>query len=246
MENILKKLDLEEILEKEMDLWCQTSQTSQTSTIILSNTNTDEVNTAHVLSKISNNLLTNKISETIQNIRIKKQKDFYMSQMPKEKAKKHKKNSSRANQVFTNSPEQDDIKSMSDEGTNDVDIFINSSKKRINSISLKSTSPESLLIPGPSSSSSKQSLMSSESSSDIFNNYEKKKNYNLHPCSKLNTINSARSKLSAFRYTKKSTSSANNLNESNISQSSSINKPPDLSHMFSIGDDDDLSYLDID
>ena len=80
MEIILKKLGLDDILEKEMKLWSNTSLINLSDT---TDTSIDNVSTLNGLSNSSNSSLTNKISETIQNIKIKKQKDFYKSQMHK-------------------------------------------------------------------------------------------------------------------------------------------------------------------
>jgi len=220
VETILKKLDLEDILKKEMDVWCQTS------VINSFNTSVDEISISNLLSKKSDNLLTNKISETIQNIKIKKQKDFYLSQMPKKEIKTSKPISSKITKMCDNLPKQNDIEVKLNLNCNEEDIFVNSSKKNS---SLKSSAP---ILPGPLSKISNDLCI--KANSDVS-----------HP--PLDTGQLARLKLSAFKYNKKLTSNSRDGQiESNTTKFSPIQKQPDLSNIFSTGDEDDLSYLDID
>lgn len=229
METILKKLDLEDILEKEMDIWCQASG------INLSDTSLNEINISNTPTKISENLLTNKISETIQNIKIKKQKDFYVSQMPQKEKKKSKRTYSKIEKESASSFKQDDMEVVFDDEDSEEDIFVNSSKKMVENNTSK-----------PSTSSVKSSILTEDS--DYSNDVYIKEN-NLTPRTPLHTSldtgQLARLKLNAFRYNKKS----NELNsiqvESNTSNSLPIQKPSNVSNIFSMGDEDDLSYLEI-
>lgn len=228
METILKKLDLEDILEKEMNILCQTSM------INLSDTNVNEINMSNIPTKVSDNLITNKISETIQNIKIKKQKDFYVSQMPQKEFKKSKRTYSIKKKECASSSKQDDLEVAFDEDSEE-DIFVSPSKKMVNNITSKP------------STSSITSLTQPEMT-DYSNDAYIKENYHtphtpLH--TSLNTGQLAKLKLSAFRYSKKS----NNLNsvqvQSNAPESPPIQKPLNVSNIFSTGDEDDLSYLEI-
>jgi len=224
VETILKKLDLEDILEKEMDVWCQTS------VINSFNTSVDETSTSNLLSKKSDNLLTNKISETIQNIKIKKQKDLYLSQMPKKEIKTPKPISSKITKICDNLPKQNDIEVELNVNCNEENIFVNNSKKNS---SLKSsalnTSP---ILPEPLSKMSNDLCI-------------KANNAVSHP--PLDTGQLARLKLNAFKYNKKLTNSLKNEQiESNTTKFSPTQKQLELSNIFSTGDEDDLSYLDID
>lgn len=230
METILKKLDLEYILEKEMNMWYQTSA------INLSNASIDEISTSNVLPKMSNNNLTNKISETIQNIKIKKQKDLYVSQIPNKEIKKPTTNSSKVTKICDKVLKQNDIEEVLNVESNEKDIFVNRSKKNINNISFKSLT------------SMKPSLTSS--SSDISNGSSIKENNDvLHKPSHtpIDIGQLARLKLNAFKCNKKSKSSSNSGQvEKNTDKLSSIKKQPNFSNIFSTEDEDDLSYLDID
>lgn len=222
METILKKLDLEDILEKEMDMWYQTSAINSL------NTSIDEISTSNLPSEKYNNLLTNKISKTLQNIKTKKQKDFFVSQMPKKKIKKPI--VSKVKKICDNLPEQNDIEVMLNVNSNEVNNFVDNSKKNlsINSSTLI-TSP---ILPGPSS----------ETSNDLC--LKVNSNVSRTP---LDTQQMARLKLSAFKYNKKLTSnSKNDQNKSNTTEPSPTQKQPGLSNIFSTGDEDDLSYLDTD
>jgi hypothetical protein len=82
VKKILKKLDLEDILEKEINLWSQKSKINSTNTII------DDLKMSDVQSKNLNNILTSKISETIQNIKIKKTKRLLYISNSQERNKK--------------------------------------------------------------------------------------------------------------------------------------------------------------
>lgn len=229
MEAILKKLDLEDILEKEMDIWCQASG------INLSDTSLNEINMSNITTKISENLLTNKISETIQNIKIKKQKDFYVSQMPEKEIKKSKRTYSKIEKECASSFKQDDMKVVFDEEDSEEDIFVNSSKKLVENSSSK-----------PSTSSITSSTLPEVS--DYSNDaYIKENNHTPRTPShtSLDTGQLARLKLSAFRYNKKSNESNSGQIESNISNSTPIQKPSSVSNIFSMEDEDDLSYLEI-
>lgn len=222
MEKILKKLDLDDILNKEMNFWCQKS------TISLSDTNIDEINPSNTVSKISDNLLTNKISETIQNIRIKKQKDFYISQVVKKDKKQKQKFSPKASKVYTKLIKHNNTGQLCDDGSDNEEIFVSSLEKK-NNIFLKSTPPSS--------------------SSIIFNNCPNKRKC-VDLCtpsnSTLNTRNLARSKLNTFKYTKNSTIPNTSLDKSSILKSPQIQKRSCLSKNFLMEDEDDLSCLDID
>lgn len=225
----MKKLDLEDILEKEMDIWCQTSE------INLSETSPNEINMSNIPTKISDNLLTNKISETIQNIKIKKQKDFYVSQMPQKEIKKSKRTYSKIEKECASSSKQDDMEVVFDEEDSEEDIFVISSKKVDYNISSK-----------PSTSSITSSTLPEVS--DYSNDAYIKEN-NHTPCTPLHTSldtgQLARLKLSAFRYNQKSNKLNNVQVELNTSKSPPIQKPLNVSNIFSMGDEDDLSYLEI-
>lgn len=231
METILKKLGLDDILEKEMELWCNTSL------IDLSDTTGSSIDdsTLNVFSKSSNNSLTNKISETIQNIKIKKQKDLYKSQMHKKEIIKP--TSSKVKKILANPPKNS--QNMIDEDSKDEDIFVNSSSKNITNITIKSsTLPITTVTP-------------LEMSTSIFNSpcSKRKIDSSQTPSStKLDTRQLARLKLSAYRCNKKPTSSISGQEQSNTLKSPTIQNEPssDLSNIFSLGDEDDLSYLDID
>lgn len=236
METILKKLGLEDILEKELELWCNTSL------IHLSDTNDasiDDVSTLNVLSKSSDISLTNKISETIQNIKIKKQKDFYKSQMHKKELIKPL-TSSKVKIICANSPKQD-LQVIIDEDSNDKDIFVDTTRVKITNVSIKPSSlPITVLTPpGTSTNISNSSCL-------------KRKNDILQTPSntKLDSGQLARLKLSAFRCNKTpiSSNSGQEQSQSNTLELTSIQneQPNDLSNIFSVGDEDDLSYLDID
>ncbi|XP_022174206.1 DNA helicase MCM9-like [Myzus persicae] len=232
-ETILKKLGLDDILEKEMELWCNTSLIHLSD---ITDTSIDDVSTLNVLSKSSNNRLTNKISETIQNIKIKKQKDFYKSQMHKKEIIKPT-TSSKIKKICANSPNSPkNSQVMIDEDSNDGDIFVNSTSKKITDISIKS-STFPITPPSPSTT--------------IFNSpcLKRKNDTSQTPSSsKLDTGQLARLKLSAYRCNKKPTSSNSGQEQSNVLKSPTIQNEPssNLSNIFSLGDEDDLSYLDID
>lgn len=224
MKTILKKLDLEDILEKEMELWYQISPINSPSI--------NEISTYNLFSNTSTNLLSNKISETIQNIKIKKQNDFYKSQMPKKETKITKKYNSNSMKICIDLPKQDDMEIVFDEDSNEEDIFVKNSKKK--------NSLKSLIAPIISTQS--------ESSLDISNISCVKKEINTSHSSleiSMDTAQLARLKLNAFKYKKKSISSNNKQIESKVSKSPPIQKQQDLSNIFSIGDEDDLSYLDV-
>lgn len=228
MEIILKKLDLEDILEKEMDLWCHTSK------INTPDTSADEVSLLNEVSNVADNLLTNKISETLQNIKIKKQKNFYVSQVFKKDIKKTKINSSKEKNMCSNSLKQNNIETVLDEMSNEEDtIFVKSSKKKMSNISQSLTLETTILTsPGPSSHNS-----------NSFCNKEKS------PASRTPLVDTgklARMKLSAFKCTKKSTNVNSEQIVSNISELSPTQKQSPLSNIFLLGDEDDLSYLDMD
>ncbi|XP_025201501.1 DNA helicase MCM9-like [Melanaphis sacchari] len=234
MERILKKLGLDDILEKEMNLWCNTSSVHLSDT---TNTSIDDVNKQNILSKNSDNSLTNKITETIQNIKIKKQKDFFKSQMHKKELIKPL--TSKIKTKCVNAPKQD-TQFIIDENSNDEDIFVNSTSKNITNISTNSSTLPITAVtsPGPSTNISNNSCL-------------KRKNYISQTLSstKLDTGQLARMKLSVYRYHKKPTSSNNNQEEQpNILKSPTIQNDPssNLSNIFSLEDEDDLSYLDID
>lgn len=225
MEAILKRLDLLDILEKEMDLWYRTTMLN------LSDTNTDDISLSNVPSKPSDNL-TNKISETIQNIKIKKQNDFYKSQILKEEIKKSKNNSSKIKKSSSaNSPKQNNLQIEFSVNSDEEDIFVNNSRKRMNNISLKPLTP-------PSTSSTQLSLDIDRGSS-----IKKKKCAPKHTQS--NTGQLARQKLSAFKFSKKLTSNKNNVQVKSNIKSPSTQKQSDSTNIFSAEDEDDLSYLDI-
>lgn len=216
METILKKLDLEDILKKELDLWCQTSD------ICSFNASIDEISASNSYQKKSDNLLTNKISETIQNIKMKKQKDFYTSQMPK----KTKPISSKIKKICDELPKKNDIDVELIVNSNEENIFVNDSKKKSSTLI---TSP---MLPSLSSKMSNDSCIKTGS--------------NVSP-TQLDVGQLAKLKLSAFKYSKKSTSNSKNIPiESNITKPLLTQKRPDLLNIFSTGDEDDLSYLDID
>lgn len=230
VEAILKKLDLEDILEKEMDLWNQTSEINS------SNTNIDKLNTSNVQSKISDNLITSKISETIQNIRIKKQKDFYASQMQRIEIKKPKIVSSKTKKEFPELSQQDCMEVVINEDSNEEDIFVNKSRKRGNvSLTLSTSSSMSFTSPSPSLNNSNSTCINEKNSDSHSPSL---------PAS--DTRQLAKMKLSAFRFNKNVSSS----NSGGVESNTSILPPPhnklDLSNIFSTGEEDDLSYLDID
>jgi len=233
VERILKKLGLDDILEKEMNLWCNTSVVHLSDT---TNTSLDDISKQNVLSKNSDNSLTNKITETIQNIKIKKQEDFYKSQMPKKEIIKPI--TSKNKRICVNSPKQD-TQVIIDEDSNDEDIFVSSTSKKITNVSIKSSTLPITAVTPP------------ETSTNIFNNSCLKRKNNSSqtpPSTKLDTGQLARLKLSAYRCNKKPNSSNNNQEQSNILKSPTIQSDlsSDLSNIFSLGDEDDLSYLDID
>lgn len=226
MKAILKKLDLKDILEKEMDLWCQTPK------IYTPDTSSDDVSILNGFSNVTDNLLTNKISETLQNIKIKKQKNFYVSQVSKNDIKKTKINSTKEKNVCSYSLKHNDIEIMLDNVSNEEDRFIKTSKKKINNISKLSTLATTVSkSPGPSSNNSNSFCVQEKI---------------LASPTTLDTGKLARMKLSAFRCTNKSTSSNSSQVLSNVSELLPIEKKPTLSNIFSLGDEDDLSYLDID
>lgn len=230
VERILKKLGLDDILEKEMNLWCNTSLVHNISDT--TNTSIDDVSQLNILSKNSDNSLTNKITETIQNIKIKKQEDFYKSQMPKKEIIKPI--TSKNKRICVNSPKQD-TQVIIDEDSNDEDIFVSNTSKKITNVSTKSSTLPITAVTPPGTST------------NIFNNScLKRKNDSSQtpPSTKLDTGQLARLKLSAYRCNKKPSSSNNNQEQSNILKSPIIQS--DLSNIFSLGDEDDLSYLDID
>lgn len=230
MEVILKKLNLEDILEKEMNLWNQASE------INASSENIDEFNSSNnALSTISNNLLTSKISETIQNIKIKKQKEFYTSQMPRKEMKNPKIVSSKLKE-FLNLSQQNGMEIVLDEDSNDEDIFINKSRKKSNiSLSLSTSSSMSNILSIPSSSKANDKCIN-------------EKNIDSHsPLLQLSDKRQlAKMKLSAFKYNKNSSNSNSGGLKSNTSTFLSSHIKPDLTNIFSTGDEDDLSYLDVD
>ncbi|XP_027837856.2 DNA helicase MCM9-like [Aphis gossypii] len=233
MERILKKLGLDDILEKEMNLWCNTSVVHLSDT---TNPSLDDVSKQNVVSKNSDNSLTNKITETIQNIKIKKQEDFYKSQMPKKEIIKPI--TSKNKRICVNSPKQD-TQVIIDEDSNDEDIFVSSTSKKNTNVSIKSSTLPITAVTPP------------DTSTNIFNNSCLKRKNNSSqspPSTKLDTGQLARLKLSAYRCNKKPYSSINNQKQSNILKSPTIQSDlsSDLSNIFSLGDEDDLSYLDID
>jgi len=233
VETILKKLGLDDILEKEMELWCNTSLIHLSDS---TGSSIDDVSTLNTLSKSSNNSLTNKISETIQNIKIKKQKDFYKSQIHKKEIIKPT-TSSNIKKICANSSKNSQV--MIDEDSDDEDIFVNSTSKNNTNITIKSsTLPITTLTPP-------------KMSTNIVNSpcLKRKIDSSQTPSStKLDTGQLARLKLSAFRCNKKPTSSNSGQEQSNALKLPTIqNKPSlNLSNIFSLGDEDDLSYLDID
>jgi len=233
VEKILKKLGLDDILEKEMELWCNTSLTHLSDTTVSS---IDDVSTLNVLSKSSNNSLTNKISETIQNIKIKKQKNFYKSQIHKKEIIKPT-TSSKNKKICANSPKNTQV--MTDEDSNDEDIFVNSTSKKITNISINSSTLPITAVSPPKLSTQ----------ICISPCLKRKNDSSQTPSSaKLDTGQLARLKLSAYRCNKKLTSSSNDQEQSNTLKLSTIQNEPssDFSNIFSLGDEDDLSYLDID
>lgn len=227
VETVLKKLDLLNILEKEMDLWYQTTMFNS------SNINTDDISLSNVPLKPSDNL-TNKISETIQNIKLKKQKDFYKSQIPKEEIKKSKNISSKVKKSSNaNSPKPNNMQIEFGVNSDEEDIFVNS-RKRMNNISSESLTP-------PSTSSTSLSLDISNSSC-----IKEKNSVSCSPKhTPSNTGQLARLKLSAFKFSKKATSNTNDGKvEPNI-KPPSTQKQSDSINIFSAEDGDDLSYFDI-
>lgn len=230
VKTILKKLDLEDIIEKEMDLWNQKSKLNSF------NSNVDELKTSNVLPTNSNNILTSKISETIQNIRIKKQKNFYTSQIHKREIKKPKTDSSKNEKDFPELFQQDGIKVILDEDSKEEDIFVNKSREKSNiSVSLSTSSSISLTSP----------ILSLNNSNSLCYN---QKNNILHSPSLTpsDTRKLARMKLSAFKCNKNDSSSNSDKIESNSSASLTPQDKLNLSNIFSTGDEGDLSYLDID
>lgn len=218
MQIILKKLDLEDILEKELDLWCQSSGINPCDTSV------GEINTSNQQLKVSDNL-TNKISETIQNIKIKKQNNFYTSQMPNPQIKT---NSSKVMKILPKVTKQDATEVVYEE-----DIFVINSRKKTTK-PLKSSTP-STTSSIPTTDNSNSSCM------------KRKSNNSQSPLPiSLNTGQLARIKLSAFTCKQKPTSTNNdNQVKLNISKPPPTQKQSDFSTMFSTGDEDDLSYLDI-
>jgi len=218
VEVILKKLDLNSILEKEMDLWCQTNSINS------SNTSVDEISTSNSLSKVSDNNLTNKISETIQHIKIKKQNDFYMSQMPRKEVKNAK-----AKKLCIDLPKQVHSEVELQEDSNEEGIFVDSPRKIVKNISKES------------------SILSKSSCTTFSGSYIHDKNEVSHASlqTSLDTGKMAKLKLSAFKFKKKLTKVNNSQSELNIPDSSPIQNQPCYSNIFS-AEDDDLSYLDID
>ncbi|XP_025421479.1 DNA helicase MCM9-like isoform X3 [Sipha flava] len=226
MKKILKKLDLEDILEKEINLWSQKSKINSTNTII------DDLKMSDVQSKNLNNILTSKISETIQNIKIKKQKDFYTSQIHRREIKKPKTASSKNEKEFPELFQQDGI----DVILNEEDIFVNKSVEKSNiSVSLSTSSSMSLTSP----------ILSLSNSSDSCIN---ERNSVIHPplLTPSDTRKLARMKLSAFRCNKSNSNSNSDRIEPDISASPTPQSKLNLPNIFSTGDEDDLSYLDID
>lgn len=223
METILKKLDLEDVLEKEKSLWYRSSTTNSSDISI------DEINASNVPSKVSDNLLTNRISETIQNIKIKKQNDFYKSQILKNNVKNPKNKFSKINKTCLSKKSQTEIEF--DEDSNEEDIFVSSSRKTINDIS-------TTLSIAPLTTTSSTGKLSTNSSSSC-------KNETSH--SMLDTGNMARLKLSAFQFNKKpSNTNSTQVELKNMAKSLAGQKKKRLSNIFSIeDDDDDLSYLDV-
>lgn len=220
MEIILKKLDLEDILEKELDLWCRPSGINPCDTSV------GEINTSNRRLKVSDNL-TNKISETIQNIKIKKQNDFYTSQMPNLQIKT---NPSKVMKISPNSTKKDaaDVDQRDEE-----DIFVINSRKKTTK-PLKSSTP-----------STTSSISPTDNSNSLCTKRKSNNSQSPLPTS-LNTGQLARIKLSAFRCKPKQTSTNNdNQVKLNISKPPPTQKQSDFSTMFSTGDEDDLSYLDI-
>lgn len=222
METILKKLDLEDVLEKEMSLWYRPSTTNSSDIRI------DEINSSNVPSKVSDNLLTNKISETIHNIKIKKQNDFYKSQIVKINVKNPKKTKKPKNKTCLSKQNQTEIEF--DEDSNEEDIFVSSSRKTIDNMST-TLSVAPFLMTSPTE---KLSINSSSSC----------KNETSH--SMLDTGHMAKLKLSAFRFNKKlSNTNGTQVELKNTTKSLAGQKKQRLSNIFSTEDDDDLSYLDI-
>jgi len=242
VEIILKKLDLEDILKKEMNLFGQSSATNSSDISI------DESSVSNVLIKLSDNLLTNKISETIQNIKTKKQYNFYKSQMVKNNVKKTKSISSKINKTCLSSSKQDSSEIEFGEDSNEEEIFVNSStsSKTTNNFSANSSFQTASLTPP-------EPVLTNSSISYIPGTTEA-----LHTPLRthLEIRQSARSKLSAFKFNKKSTSpksvqaESSNLESSQILDSSqgksTLLKPPCALNIFCAEDEDDLSYLDID
>lgn len=225
MKTILKKLDLEDILEKEMDLWCQLSPTNSPSI--------NEINTSSLFSNTSTILLSNKITETIQNIKIKKQNDFYKSQMHKKETNITKNKNSKSMKISVNSQQHDDVEKVFDEFDEypNRNIFINNSKKN--------NSLKSLILPTTSTQSNSSFIIPNIT----YINKEINTSHSPLIIPK-DTAQAARLKLNAFKYKKKSISLNNNQIESSDSESSSIHKQ-DLSNIFYTGDEDDLSYLNV-
>lgn len=227
-----------------MNLFGQTSETNSSDTSI------EESCVSNVLTKVSDNLLTTKISETIQNIKIKKQNNFYKSQM----VKNTKSISSKSDKTCPSSSKQDSSEIEFDEDSNEEEIFVNSStsSKTTNNLSVNSSFQiASLTPPEPVFTNSNISCIPGTTEA-------------LHTPHRthLEIRQSARSKLSAFKFNKKSTSSksvkaeSSNLEsspildssqvKSNVLESSSLLKTPCSLNIFWTEDEDDLSYLDID
>lgn len=222
METILKKLDLEDVLEKEMSLWFRPSTTNSSDTSI------DQTNASNIPSNVLDNLLTNKISETIQNIKIKKQNNFYKSQIVKNNVKNPKKIVSKIKKTRFSKQNKTEIEF--DDDSNEEDIFVSSSRKPNNDISTTlSVAPLSTTLPT-------KKLFTNSSSSC--------KNETSH--SPLDTGQMARLKLSAFQFKKKlSNTSCVQVELKNTSKSLAAQQKQCLSNIFCTEDDDDLSYLDI-
>ncbi|XP_050441975.1 DNA helicase MCM9-like [Adelges cooleyi] len=123
MEEILTKLGLEEIFETEMNRWYENS---------LQNESDKCINSSDASSQLSNKTesnLTNKITETIKNIKKKKENDFFVPQISNRDKVQQKTVSSKI------SPNE--IDEFNDD-SNDADIFVRCSKVK-NNVVLKTT-----------------------------------------------------------------------------------------------------------
>lgn len=231
METILKKLDLEDILEKELHFWCET-----TMTVNLFDTNMDEASASNVFSKVSENALTNKISETIQNIKIKKQNNFYVSQKVRKDGKKSKTNATKIKKKITNTPKEYHTEEDFNEDSNEEDIFVNNSRKTCSNISLKSLLPSTYFTPPDSST-----ISSSSSSVKVISETLRSSSH-----AQLDTEKLAKLKLSAFKFNKKQSNLNSNKVDKTTTESTSHPQQSCISNIFLSDDEDDLSYLDID